>query len=341
MENYIRFDWAMKRMLRDKANHEVIEGLLTSLLGEKVTIKEFLESESNQETEDDKFNRVDILAENENRELLIVEIQNTRELAYFHRMLYGVSKAITEYIGLGDTYDKVRKVYSINIVYFDLGQGKDYVYHGRTTFQGIHEPHDTLKLSVRQNEVFFGTREYDVLKRKEAGDVFPEYYVLRVNDFDSVAKTPLDEWIAFLKTGRIADNPTAPGLGRARECMRYDALSAADRRSYQRHMEAVRTQKSVLETSRDDGYMEGHSAGLAEGLAEGKAAGLAEGKAAGLAEGKAAGLAEGKAAGLAEGKAEGRAELLMEMVNKMKANGFDAQTIARMTSLPLTDIEQM
>lgn len=124
MENYIRFDWAMKRMLRDKANHEVIEGLLTSLLGEKVTIKEFLESESNQETEDDKFNRVDILAENENRELLIVEIQNTRELAYFHRMLYGVSKAITEYIGLGDTYDKVRKVYSINIVYFDLGQGR-------------------------------------------------------------------------------------------------------------------------------------------------------------------------------------------------------------------------
>ncbi len=337
MENYIRFDWAMKRMLRDKANHEVIEGLLTSLLGEKVVIKEFLESESNQETEDDKFNRVDILAENENHELLIVEIQNTRELAYFHRMLYGVSKAITEYIGLGDTYDKVRKVYSINIVYFDLGQGKDYVYHGRTTFQGLHEPHDTLKLSVRQNEVFFRTREYDLLKRKEAGDLFPEYYVLRVNDFDNVAKTPLDEWISFLKTGRIVDNPTAPGLCRARECMRYDALSESDRRSYQRHMEAVRTQKSVLETSHDDGYIEGHSIGLAEG----KAAGLAEGKAAGLAEGKAAGLAEGKAAGLAEGKAAGRAEVLNEMIKKMRENGIDAQTIATMTGLPVEDIEQM
>ena len=37
MTNYIRFDWAMKRLLRDKANHSVIEGLLTSLFGEKVT----------------------------------------------------------------------------------------------------------------------------------------------------------------------------------------------------------------------------------------------------------------------------------------------------------------
>lgn len=138
MTNYIRFDWAMKRMLRDKANHEVIEGLLTSLLGEKVTIKEFLESEGNQKYEDDKFNRVDILAENDRDELLIIEIQNTRELAYFQRMLYGVSKAITDYMELGDKYDKVRKVYSINIVYFDLGQGEDYVYHGKTIFKGMH-----------------------------------------------------------------------------------------------------------------------------------------------------------------------------------------------------------
>ena len=138
MTNYIRFDWAMKRLLRDKANHSVIEGFLTSLFGEKVTIVKFLESESNQDAGDDKFNRVDILAENDKQELIIVEIQNTRELAYFHRMLYGVSKAITDYIGLGDDYDKVRKVYSVNIVYFDLGQGNDYVYHGKTEFIGEH-----------------------------------------------------------------------------------------------------------------------------------------------------------------------------------------------------------
>ena len=112
MTNLISFDWAMKRVLRDKANHAVLEGLMTSLLNEKFTIVRFLESESNQEDENDKFNRVDILAESEKGELTIFEIQNNRELAYFHRILYGVSKAITDYINLGEDYEKVRKVYS-------------------------------------------------------------------------------------------------------------------------------------------------------------------------------------------------------------------------------------
>ena len=31
---YVRFDWAIKRILRDKANKEVLEGLITVLLGE-------------------------------------------------------------------------------------------------------------------------------------------------------------------------------------------------------------------------------------------------------------------------------------------------------------------
>ena len=57
MESYIRFDWAMKRLLRNKANYAVLEGLLTTLLEEKVTIQKLLESESNQEDEFDKYNR--------------------------------------------------------------------------------------------------------------------------------------------------------------------------------------------------------------------------------------------------------------------------------------------
>lgn len=277
MNSYISFDWAMKRLLRNKANHAVLEGLMTSLLGRKYTILKFLESESNQVAEDDKFNRVDILAESDRGELTIIEIQNNRELAYFHRMLYGVSKAITEYINLGNDYDCVRKVFSINIVYFELGQGSDYVYHGKTFFRGLHDTNDILKLSVRQNERFFGKSENDVLKCKEAGDLFPEYYVLRVNDFDKVATTPLDEWIEFLKTGIIAPEATAPGLSEARECLRVDSLSPADRQDYIRHMEALRYQRSVLETSHDEGYVEGREDGLLQGRAEGRAEGREEG----------------------------------------------------------------
>ena len=44
----VRFDWAAKRILRDKANFGVLEGLLTVLLKEKLPSAQILESESNQ-----------------------------------------------------------------------------------------------------------------------------------------------------------------------------------------------------------------------------------------------------------------------------------------------------
>ena len=133
-DKYIRFDWAIKRLLRNKANFGVLEGFLTVLLGEEIHILEILESEGKQQREDDKFNRVDIKARNSKDEIILVEVQNTRELYYLERILYGVAKTITEHIDLGEIYSNVKKVYSISILYFDIGQGSDYLYHGQNTF---------------------------------------------------------------------------------------------------------------------------------------------------------------------------------------------------------------
>ena len=211
---YIRFDWAMKRMLRDKANYAVLEGLLTTLLGESITIKKLLESESNQEEEYDKYNRVDMLAENDRGDLFLIEVQNNNEYAYFQRMLFGASKLVTEYINRGEGYHRVRKVYSINIVYFALGSGVDTVYHGKTEFRGIHLG-DVLRLSPFQRQTF---------RVEEVSQLYPEYYILRVNDFNRVAKTPLEEWIYYLNTGEIPDTATAPGLSQARERLRVMSM---------------------------------------------------------------------------------------------------------------------
>ena len=147
-DTYIRFDWAMKRMLRDKANFGVLEGLITVLLNEQVHIVEILASEGNQQTPEDKVNRVDIKAKNSKDEIIIVEIQNTRELYYLERILYGVAKAITEHISLGKQYSEVKKIYSISILYFDIGKGSDYLYHGQNHFVGVHTG-DRLQVTTR------------------------------------------------------------------------------------------------------------------------------------------------------------------------------------------------
>ena len=88
---YIRFDWAIKRLLRQKANFGVLEGFLTVFLDQPVQIVEILESEGNQQSERDKYNRVDIKAKNAHGEIILIEVQNAREAVYLERILYGVA----------------------------------------------------------------------------------------------------------------------------------------------------------------------------------------------------------------------------------------------------------
>ena len=255
----IRFDWAMKRLLRNKANFSVLEGFLTTLLGEKIVIQKLLESESNQEDEFDKYNRVDILAEDSKGELFLIEIQNNSEYAYFQRMLFGTSKLVTEYIERGDNYAKVRKVYSINIVYFSLGHGKDYVYHGKTEFRGIHT-NDLLELTPFQKQTF---------KADTVSQLYPEYYILKVNGFNQVAKSPLEEWIYYLNTGDIPSNATAPGLDEARRKLKLAMMTHDELKAYYRHLDNIVILRNNIITEREEGRFEGHEKGLAEGLAEG------------------------------------------------------------------------
>ena len=255
---YVRFDWAMKRLLRDKANFGVLEGFLTTLLGKRIKIQKLLESESNQENEDDKQNRVDVLAEDDKGELYLIEVQNESELAYFQRMLFGTSKLVTEYINRGQNYDHIRKIYSVNIVYFNLGGGTDIVYHGKTEFRGIHNG-EVLSLSPFQQQRF---------KVDAVSDLYPEYFILKVNDFNKWSKVPLEQWIYFLNTSEIPHDATAPGLAEARKKLQIDRMTPAERNAYYRHLDNVVILKDNISTARGEGRMEGRAEGRAEAMKE-------------------------------------------------------------------------
>lgn len=290
-DKYIRFDWAIKRLLRQKANFGVLEGLLTVLLGEKVEIIELLESEGNQQAIDDKFNRVDIKARNSKGEIIIVEVQNTREMTFLERILYGVAKAITEHISLGDSYYEVKKIYSINVLYFDIGKGNDYLYHGQNIFTGVHTG-DRLEVSVK---------EKDALVHKLPAEIFPEYYLIRVNEFNQVAVTPLEEWIAYLKDGTIRPDTTAPGLREAREKLVYYNMSDAERRAYDEHLSDIMIQNDALDGVKLEGHMEG----------------------------------------LVEGRKEGRKEESRNIAANMKNRGVDILFISEVTGLTAEEIEKL
>ncbi len=289
----IRFDWAMKRLLRDKVNHGILEGLITTLLNKKIRIQKLLENESNQDDADDKYNRVDILAEDENGGLYLIEVQNETEFAYFQRMLFGTSKLVTEYIKRGQGYENIRKVYSINIVYFNIGCGTDIVYHGKTEFRGIHN-NELLNLSTFQKQKF---------EVSEVSELYPEYYILKVNDFNHWSKVPLEQWIYFLNTGEIPDDATAPGLNEAREKLQLERMTKAELNAYYHHLDNVVVLRDNIYTARNEGRIDG--------------------------------LAEGRA----EGRAEGEKKAKREIAKQLKAMGLTADKIADATGLTLKEIE--
>ena len=72
----------------------------------------------------------------------------------------------------------------------------------------------------------------------EIGDLYPEYYILRVDEFDGQALTPLDEWISFLKTSEIPADAKAPGLAEARERLKRDAMSQSEQQAYDAHLDS-------------------------------------------------------------------------------------------------------
>ena len=290
-DKYVRFDWAIKRLLRQKANFDVLEGFLTVFLGEKVTILEIMESESNQLSAEDKFNRVDIKARNSKDEIIIIEIQNTRELYYLERILYGVAKAITEHISLGEAYYKVKKIYSISVLYFDIGKGNDYLYYGQNHFVGVHTG-DHLQVNVK---------ERDAIVSRMPAEIFPEYVLIRVNEFDKVAVTPLEEWMKYLKDGTIRPDTTAPGLSEAREKLKYFSMPQKERMAYDEHLNAVMIQNDVLDSAKLEGKIEGR----------------------------------------AEGREEGRAEAYLSIARNMKQLGAPADMIAKTTGLTIAEIDAL
>lgn len=300
MGNYIRFDWAMKRLLRNKADHVVLEGFLSVIFKRQIKIAKILESEGNQDFEDQKFNRVDFLAEDEQGELMLFEIQNSHELDYFHRMAYGTSKVIADYLSKGEPYRNLKKVYSINIVYFTLGQGKGYAYHGTVNFVNMSDATDVLQLTDGQKKAFHV---------ETVSQIFPEYFLFRVNNFDQLATSSIEEWISFLKTGEIPDTYTAQGLPEAREILRVDNLNEEDRKAYNRYIEILRFNRSVMDSSRIEGRIEGMEMGMAQGLEE--------------------------------GKAEGAKNEKLSTAKRMKAEGLDINLIAKITQLPISEIEKL
>jgi len=299
----ISFDYAIKNILREKANFGVLSGFLSELLNKEIEVLEILESESNVKDKKDKTNKLDLKAKINNGEIAVFEIQASSQIDFFQRILFGVSKAVIEQLYKNDPYEKIKKVYSIDIVYFELGKGSDYIYHGFTEFKGIHNDETLL----------FSAMEEKYLPLRKAGELFPEYYLIYPNRFDETIRSRFDEWVYILKKSMLRSEFSAAGVQAAGEILDEMRMTSTQRAEYEQFLKDERIRESSFRTAK------------AEGLAEGEAKGIAKG------------IVKGRAEGIAKGRAEGLALVAKEM----KLDGMPAEKISKFTGLSIEEIEKL
>lgn len=256
---YIRFDWAMKHMLRDKSNFGILEGFISVVIGKDVNIVEIIDYETNLDKDADKYNRVYIRecvkAIDKHGSEVAIELQILRQIHYLSRIFYGACdvRCHNEHKYLNTT-----KSYSIYVLYCDYGEGEDYLYHGHTQLIGLHT----------DKKLFVKDRVKDVMTSWLPKRMIPEYYLVRVNVYDKIPETPLDEWMTYLKTGKVKENTRAPRLQEVKKKLQYLSMSTKERRAYDAHMDTIMVQNDVLDTARDEGRVEGRAEGRAEGVAQ-------------------------------------------------------------------------
>lgn len=241
----VSFDWAIKNILRDKANYDVLEGFLFALLKEKITITDLIESESNQDHREMKYNRVDVLAINSKDEHIIIEIQYSPEQSYFKRLLYGTSKDIVDNIKSGEDYSSVKKVYSVSLIYFDVeahdneDEHSDYVYHGKVEFTGLH---NGKKVKINPTYLI----GYDSTKKDDI-NIFPEYFIIPLELFNDAINDDLDEWIYAFKHHEVKEEFKAVGIKELGEKLDFVSMNPDQQRKYKKYLEDLASDRGTLE----------------------------------------------------------------------------------------------
>jgi hypothetical protein len=255
----VRFDWAIKYLLRDKANFDILEGFLSALLNEKIQIISILESESNQFDSEDKFNRVDILVKDQKQRQIIIEVQNHHTPDYLERLLFGVCKVIVDNFELGDDYRKITKVIVVGILYFNFGDADDYVYYSTNDLYGIH---------TNSRFSFFRKGDDKKYHRMWCKDIYPEYYLIHVERFEDAIGSDLDEWIYMLKHSVVPANCQAKNLEKAKDKLALMKMDREQRQRYERYLMNMTDERGIINAAQNEGERRGREKGLQEAKLE-------------------------------------------------------------------------
>lgn len=260
-------DLTFKRVFGE--HPDLVMSLLNALLPltseEEITEIEYLPAEMVPENPLRKNSIVDVRCKDKKGRQFIVEMQMIWSPEFKQRVLFNASKAYVRQINVGEQYELLQPVYSLNLVNEIFEPELEGYYHH---YQMIHVENsdrviDGLELIFVELPKFsphcYSEKKMQVLWLR---------YLTEINE----------------RTREVPEELLAnPEVKKAVNALEESAFSEAQLLGYEKFWDIISVEKTLYNSAERKGV----AIGLAKGLAKGLAEGLAEGKAKGLAEGKA------------------------------------------------------
>lgn len=246
----ISFDYAIKYLLKDKGDYEIVEGFISALLksyGYKdVKIISLLDTESNKETKKGKRSLADLVVEDEEHNKYIVEIERQYKDSFIHKACFNTSRLIVDHLGEQMDYLKIVKVFHISLLYFPVGRGA--IHHGQTI---IREMETKEKLTVHITDP--KTKEIIC----DAADILPEYFFISVPLFNDRLEKEMDDWLYVLKYDDIPETYHSPYMQRVADKLSILKMTPDERNSYYAYMKQMYSDRDELQAAIIKGELKG------------------------------------------------------------------------------------
>jgi predicted transposase/invertase (TIGR01784 family) len=323
MSDLISFDYAIKYLLKEKGDYEIVEGFISALLCtagyNPVKITALLESESNREVKYLKRSVADVIVADESGNNYIIEIDRAYTTNFIHKAVFNSSRLIVDNLSSNQDYLKIKKVFHINLLYFPFSDNKsEPLQHGKVIFHGInsHQPIDVHLADRKMNAI-------------DLHNIFPEYFLISVPLFDDIIRREMDEWLYVVKNSKVREDFKSPYMKKLAERLNMLRMSEAEREEYDAYLMESMKGRDYLSSAEEKGRAAGIEEGIEKGIEKGRAVGIEEG------------IEKGKAEGIKEGIKEGVKQGKIEIAKNLLSQNMDSKTIAAVTGLSIMEIENL
>ncbi|MGI4852375.1 MAG: Rpn family recombination-promoting nuclease/putative transposase [Janthinobacterium lividum] len=245
----ISFDYAIKYLLKDKGNYDIVESFISALLKSQgykdVKIVTLLDTESNKENKKSRRSLADLIVEDEEKRKYIVEIERNLQPSFIHKACFNTSRLIVDNLAERVDFTEIVKVFHISILYFPVGHGA--VHHGQTIIKDI-ETHERLTVHIKNPKT-------DITV--DATDILPEYFFISVPLFNDRLEKEIDDWLYIMKHDTVPETFHSPYMQKVAEKLSILKMTPEERDSYYYYMKQVYNDRDQLQAAENKGREEG------------------------------------------------------------------------------------